>query len=365
MVPLRAEDGQKAPVFRTTWQQTTSRTSTQPVAAAVTSTQSPPAAATRPSGASLSPLEKEAAGLRIFCFAWTPRRSSDEKLMPYVRKLFSACDGHAFFTDEDAPGPPEGFIKISVPSTKRKRKDNLWLYHQNMVGIAPVWTYLFEHGMVENYDWVINAELDHFFVASWAKRCIADHLRVLRMGSRREQESVRGPLMLSWGNVFVFNQKIVLRMKEQWGRLGAPITSNTSRGMGCPELMAGRAHSTGACEQDMGYPGLPDALRPRAAKYGPEGCSQVRRTEKGIDLPFACWQDFPLGGGDKNMVAAIREVALMRGIPNEDMAREHCKKRGPQVEKACLSLYRAVDVPVMHNVKTVAVHKAAQELLLP
>mmetsp|Transcript_41583 Transcript_41583/g.94509 ORF Transcript_41583/g.94509 Transcript_41583/m.94509 type:complete len:172 (-) Transcript_41583:96-611(-) len=170
-------------------------------------------------------------------------------------------------------------------------------------------------------------------------------------------------MMLSWGNVFVFNRKMVSLMQEQWGKLGAAITSEKSKGMGCPELTHGRAHSTGACEQDMAYPVLPDLLRPRAAKYGPEGCSQVRSTEKGVNLPFACWQDFPLGGGDKNMVAALLEVSLMRGLRQSEI-RRHCKKRGAQVEKACTSLYRAVDVPVMHNIKTVALHKAAQELLL-
>jgi len=313
----------------------------------------------------LSPADLEASNLRIFCFAWTPRRKFDEDLMPYSRTLFAACDGHAFFTDDDAPGDPDGFIKVHVPATKRKRSDGMWLYHQNMVGIAPAWAYLFTYGIAEKYDWVINAELDHFFVASRAKRCIVDHLNVLRKGSQAERQSTFGPLMLSWGNVFVFNRKMVMLMKQDWDTLGKAIVDEKSPGLGCPALAGGRANHVGACEQDMAYPGLPAALRSRAMKYGPEGCSQVRTISNGVQLPFACWQDFPLGSSPKQQAAAIEEIALMRGIKSPEAARLHCKTRGSSVEKACMSLYRARDVPVIHNVKTVIVHKAAQEFLLP
>mmetsp|Transcript_89083 Transcript_89083/g.276847 ORF Transcript_89083/g.276847 Transcript_89083/m.276847 type:complete len:500 (+) Transcript_89083:68-1567(+) len=310
--------------------------------------------------------EREAAGLRLFCFAWTPRRRGDELLMPYVRQLFSACDGHAFYTDMDAPGSPEGFIKVALPRTKKKRKDSDWLSHMNMVGLAPAWEHIFANGIEEMYDWIVNAELDHFFVASRARRCIVDHLNILRRGSDRERRSLNGSVMLSWGNVFVFNRKMARQMKQDWGRLGAPITGK-SPGMGCPQLTAARANGVGVCEQDMAYPVLPNALHPHAAKYGPDGCSQTKGSARGVELPLACWQDFPLGDSIQNQQAAFREIALMRGIPNLTMALRHCESRGPRLRKkdVCKRLYRAVGVPVIHNVKSPELHKLARELLLP
>merc|ERR1740121_333348 len=54
--------------------------------------------------------------LTLFCFAWTPRRPLDEVLMKEVRIQFEKCDGHAFFTDVDAPGANESdIIHIAVP----------------------------------------------------------------------------------------------------------------------------------------------------------------------------------------------------------------------------------------------------------
>lgn len=304
----------------------------------------------------------------IFCFAWTPRRPGDERLLPYVRNLFSACDGHMFFTDRNAsykqyPGADDNFVKVDVPRTKQKRSDGGWLTHKNMIGLTPAWTYLLDNGVAEKYDWVLNAELDHFTRPWLVRRNIMQHLELLGKGNSAQRRSTEGPLMLSWGNAFVFNKKMVQAMAQSWAKLAAPITEDIS-GMGCPHFTVGRAKSTGCCEQDMAYPVLPSQLTPKAVKYGPEGCSQTQNFGAGKTLPFACWQDFPLGGSEKDAATTFREIAGMRNMSSSE-ANTYCHTRPKQIVAACQSLYRARDVPIMHNFKDPRLHALAQKLLIP
>jgi len=322
-------------------------------------TPSPPSTAATPARPQSNAPEEPT----IFCFAWTPRRTNDEKLLPYVRKQFEECDGYTFFTDSDSSEEGD-IVRVEVPKTKRSRTDSLWLYHQNMVGLAPAWTYLISEEVYESYDWLINAELDHFFVASRARACIRRHLDILREGSSDERRSVNGPLMLAWGNVFVFSRKFVETMATKWDRLGRPIVEASNPGIGCPMMTLERATSTGSCEQDMAYPGLANMVGSGARKYGPDGCSQFRNSATGKTFPLSCWQDFPIGSDLAGQMNAVREIALMKNV-NRSQIRQHCESRGPQVAAKCEILYRARDVPVMHNFKDAKLHALAQKLLIP
>eukprot|EP00930_Biecheleria_cincta_P001160 TRINITY_DN102323_c0_g1_i1.p1 TRINITY_DN102323_c0_g1~~TRINITY_DN102323_c0_g1_i1.p1 ORF type:complete len:155 (-),score=24.51 TRINITY_DN102323_c0_g1_i1:58-462(-) len=133
--------------------------------------------------------------------------------------------------------------------------------------------------------------------------------------------------------------------------------------MGCPHFTVGRAKSTGCCEQDMAYPVLPSQLNPKAAKYGPEGCSQTQNFGAGKVLPFACWQDFPLGGSEKDAAITFQEIAAMRNMSLSE-AKAYCQSRPENIASACQSLYRARDVPIMHNFKDPKLHALAQKLLI-
>merc|ERR1712061_891835 len=109
-------------------------------------------------------------------------------------------------------------------------------------------------------------------VPSRARRNIERHLEILREGTPFERESLKGPVMLSWGNVFVFNRKMVALMAKQWPALGEPLSwngsidENTPGGIGCPMLTKGRATSRSSCEQYTAYPRLRKHLSPPAIR---------------------------------------------------------------------------------------------------
>ncbi|CAE7687316.1 unnamed protein product, partial [Symbiodinium pilosum] len=157
-------------------------------------------------------LDKQEKQLSIFCFAWTPRRDYDEKMLVETRKQYQKCDGHIFYTDHAAPGKQKeaDFMRVVVPPQSVDRDDDNWLYHRNMVGLMPSWNHLIHSNFVHQHDWFINSELDHFLSPARARETIAEYLRGLRGGSEKEQASLDGPIMLMWGNAFVFNRKFLL-----------------------------------------------------------------------------------------------------------------------------------------------------------
>eukprot|EP00439_Symbiodinium_sp_Y106_P080478 s348_g19.t1 len=132
-------------------------------------------------------IREEASRIRLFCFAWTPFRPSDEAVLQEVRTQFSKCDGHAFFSDRHPHGETDDVIIVKVPEQRVPRTDGQWLYHRNMVGLMPTWTHLLKTGMAEEYDWVLNAELDHFTSPSRCRLGIVSYLENLRSGSGKEQ----------------------------------------------------------------------------------------------------------------------------------------------------------------------------------
>ncbi|CAE7445751.1 unnamed protein product [Symbiodinium natans] len=53
-------------------------------------------------------------GMKLFCFAWSPRRKNDEGMLNEVRKQYRKCDGHLFFTDTESPvkEDEEDFVRV-------------------------------------------------------------------------------------------------------------------------------------------------------------------------------------------------------------------------------------------------------------
>ena len=62
---------------------------------------------------------------------------------------------------------------------------------------------------------------------------------------------------------------------------------------------------------------------------------------------------------------AINEISLLWNFSDPHSAEVHCASRDEEVVKHCKSLFRAKRVPIIHNVKTPALHQLAREKLLP
>lgn len=237
-------------------------------------------------------VREEAAKIRLFCFAWTPFRPGDEAVLAEVTKQYSKCDGHAFFSDRYPQGEErEDVIVVKVPEQRVPRSDGLWLYHRNMVGLMPTWEHMLRKKLLEDYDWVINSELDHFLSPSRARLTIVSYLRTLRKGMSNEQNSIHGPLMLMWGNAFVFNKRMISMMREQWKFLGV-TESGKSIGVGCPQFMRGRQEWPEHCSQDIVYPSLvAGIMRGGVNAYGRPGCGQADATTRNnIRFQLGCWE---------------------------------------------------------------------------
>ncbi|CAJ1340745.1 unnamed protein product, partial [Effrenium voratum] len=229
--------------------------------------------------------------LSLFCFTWTPRRDYDELLLAETRKQYQKCDGHMFYTDHAAPGKQKeaDFMRVIVPKQGLARKDDGWLYHRNMVGLMPSWNHLLHSEFVNQHDWFINSELDHFLSPARAKETILKYLEGLRTGTPEEQASLEGPMMLMWGNAFVFNRKLLLAMKSHWGSLGRVAVSNgpgdQPAAVGCPMFMEDQVEWPQSCSQDVVYPTMAKVILPKLFNVtvgapGSAGCGAAPKNGK-------------------------------------------------------------------------------------
>ncbi|CAE7361975.1 unnamed protein product [Symbiodinium pilosum] len=270
-------------------------------------------------------IREEASRIRLFCFAWTPFRPSDEAVLQEVRTQFSKCDGHAFFSDRQPHGDKSDIIIVDVPEQRVPRTDGQWLYHRNMVGLMPTWAHLLKTGLAEEYDWILNAELDHFTSPSRCRLGIVSYLHNLRSGSSGEQRLAGGPLMLMWGNAFVFNKKMVIMMREQWKFLGKTEKEKTV-GVGCPQFMRGRQEWPEHCSQDIVYPNMLDGvMRGDAEAIGRSGCGQPDAMNgRGVLFQLGCWemQKNPFGMSEEGEMDAIREFAIVQGMKDQREAQK-------------------------------------------
>jgi len=329
-------------------------------------------------GARASRAKEEEDHVSLFCFAWTPRRDYDEKLLVETRKQYQKCDGHMFYTDHAAPGPQkEGdFMRVIVPKQSVTREDDGWLYHRNMVGLMPSWNHLVHSEFVNQHTWFINSELDHFLSPARAKETIAAYLKGLREGTPEEQASADGPMMLMWGNAFVFNRKMVLAIKQHWNVLGRIAQENgpddQATAVGCPMFMENEAEWPQCCSQDVVYPTLAKVILPKLFNVtvgapGSAGCGSPSKNGKQQDFPLGCWELHlnPIDGvKEGGALQAIKELAQMSQFQDERQAKDYCQRHKlAAVRDNCDRFWQGRRVPLIHHLHTVSEQKLARQLL--
>ncbi|OLP87234.1 hypothetical protein AK812_SmicGene31580 [Symbiodinium microadriaticum] len=359
-----------------------------PSAPAPSTQASPPAASVpMPTPAPVPPIEVVSpavidhsadAGMTLFCFAWSPRRKNDEGMLNEVRRQYKKCDGHLFFTDTESPvkEDEEDFVRVQVPKQRVERTHGQWLYHRNMAGLMPSWDHLLRSGIAERFDWLLNSELDHFLSPSRAKETIREYLQGLEDGSKEDKSGLSGPIMLMWGNAFVFNRKFVQALRTNWPQLGRVASSSEGdskqgRAVGCPLFMKNRFEWPDSCSQDIIYPALAMNILPflqqKVAFPGASGCGQPSRNRRGKAYPLGCWemQQNPLNGeSEKGELGAIEVLAKMRTFKDKWEARAYCKASPVEaVQKNCMKFWDGRNAPIIHHLHTVSEHVLARTLL--
>ncbi|CAE7833257.1 unnamed protein product [Symbiodinium sp. CCMP2592] len=247
------------------------------------------------------------------------------------------------------------------------------LYHRNMVGLIPAWSHLLSSGMAEKYDWLINSELDHFLSPSRAKENILEYLRVMEEGSDDDRSGLEGPIMLMWGNAFVFNKRYVQVLKANWANLGrvADSVEEGGRAVGCPMFMKGRVEWPDYCSQDMIYPALAEHVLPplqqKVAFPGASGCGQLAKNRRGQAFPLGCWemQQNPINGQhEEGELTALQELAAIGRLQDSEAAGAYCSRSPIEaVQKNCMKFWDGRKVPVIHHLHTAREQLLARTLL--
>lgn len=281
--------------------------------------------------------------------------------MREVKIQFEQCDGHAFFTDMDSKGPAQAdIVKVKVPKQREPRSSKNWLYHRNMVGLLPSWTYLLTTGMAEKYDWVINSELDHFLIPSRARLRIIEKVKKFRS---KKWES--GPVLMMWGNAFVFNRNLVQMMRLQWPKIGRAANlgdgPEEKEANGCPASMKGKQEWPQHCSQDIFYPEcFNKIIHGRVMIDGKSGCGQSPEC-------FEISSGLNPGDGQNG---TIKELALMQRMSPEE-AQVHwqqipkVKSNPKQFGKYWQWFYNRSSPVLIHHATFPSTHKLARELLVP
>jgi len=324
-------------------------------------------------------VEAEAQGMTLFCFLWTKRTPTEEEQMAEVRQMVSRCDKHIFFTDMDAPpgGGEDDVVRVPIPKQDLEREAGRWLNHRNMVAHLPIWDYLFQQRIPENYDWTVNVELDHYTSPARLRLTIARYLVALRRGTPVDRRNADGELLLFFGNVFAFNRKTVNAMKASWSWLGVPMNQSEDKGRGCPEFMRGRRFMPKQCPQDIVYPDmviggiLRGAAGNKVPFYGRAGCGQPAGsgtlTNRGTLLPMACWEmekNPYWGRSAKGEKLAIEQMARTQYMRSGEEARLFYQNDSKHA-KLWELWWSGHDVPIIHHVKHPEALRLARELLRP
>eukprot|EP00928_Gymnodinium_smaydae_P090155 TRINITY_DN739_c0_g1_i2.p1 TRINITY_DN739_c0_g1~~TRINITY_DN739_c0_g1_i2.p1 ORF type:complete len:302 (-),score=43.37 TRINITY_DN739_c0_g1_i2:36-941(-) len=150
--------------------------------------------------------------------------------------------------------------------------------------------------------------------ASLVRQGIAGYLQNLWDGTLDEKRHVGMPMMLMWGNAFLFNSEMVQEMRRQWHFLGKTMPADVDSS-GCPDWMEGHSFWPDDCAQDIVYPTMVMVMNPPVGAYGESGCGKNATNLAGKRYPLACYQmsENPLGGAlEKPELALIKEIALRR-----------------------------------------------------
>ncbi|CAJ1394042.1 unnamed protein product [Effrenium voratum] len=218
-----------------------------------------------------------------------------------------------------------------------------------MVGLMPTWQHLLQSPEVEKYDWLLNLEFDHLLRVRQLRLSIATYLARL---SSEAKAAETDPLLLMFGNAFLFNRGMVKDMKRQWSSLGRTAPPGHSAS-GCPMFMEGHFEWPQSCSQDIVYPTLVTLMSPPVGAFGAPGCGQP----PGDQLPLACFefQRQPVHDTGLDQLSLVKEVAaLARGLDAS----------AAESSNATAALLRgAKDVPLFHHFSDPAARRAAVELL--
>lgn len=278
---------------------------------------------------------------------------------------FLDCDGYTFFTDKGSTAwtsHNRDVIRVDVPEQTVKRSAPQWLYHRNMVGVLPCWTYLLYEVDLTPYHWVVHLELDHFVHPARLKMTIWQYIHLLKGGSEAEQKSTNEAMMLMFGNAFLFNRKMIREMYRQWDTLGK-AADDTTEANGCPEFMRGGSEWPQHCSQDIVYPVMVDVMKPRVASHGRSGCGQFDATNgKGKPFPPGCWemQKNPFGMTVGAELDAISEMAKVQKMGKLELREGY---KGTEQEKNWELWWHSQGVPIIHHVSYPGVHKLARDML--
>lgn len=285
-------------------------------------------------------------GLKIFCFAWTTWKPQDVALLQEVRHAFKQCDSYRIFSDRQPfAGQEADVVAVHVSQQHKGREDEKWLYHRNMAGLMPSWSHLLQEDVSANYDWLVNVEFDHFLLTQKLRRSIASYMLLLQQGHPEQRQAAKGPLMLMFGNAFLFNRMMVSEMKRQWPRLGETAPSG-HEASGCPTFMQDRFEWPLACSQDIAYPNLVAVMNPQVPAYGSSGCGQ-----KPEDFPLTCFE-------------LERQPVQELGLDQLGLVRTLAESFSNRSGSSWSAVLRtAQDVPLFHHLSDPNARKLARELL--
>jgi hypothetical protein len=309
---------------------------------------------------------------KLFCFAWTNGSPGELEMLPEVEKQLAKCDGYAFYTDKDAPSALDGvknLVRVDVPSQlemtladptpskgMKNRNGDHWLYHKNMAGLMPTWTHLLQSwgSKVDSYDWILNTELDHYMRANEVKLTIASW-----MDQEKGEVDDSKPLMLNFGNAFLFNKGMVKEMKSKWSELNQITQSGNA--VGCPTLFT---RTDTSCEQDTMYPKLAQHLNVK--QLGSSGCGKTPKDHQNQgSLRLPCW--------DFGQVSALRKPEMQKDFLSkiaENEAEVHREKpsfsrmdRRQEDTETWEQFTPDKHIAIIHHVSDVSVHQFAANVL--
>jgi len=306
---------------------------------------------------------------KLFCFAWTTYTQQDEGLIEEVRKQFSKCDGHKFFTDTESGAPSHASDVVMIRDLRqtKPRSDPQWMEGHNMVGLWPAWNYILMSDLVGKYDWYINLQMDHFLMPNKARQTIADWLHMAE-GAKVGETQVDKPVMLTWGNTFLFNKKMVHLMQSKWDILGNVADESQGEAIGCPSFYQESTGTTAwpACPQDKVYPFMATYLNADVQSIGSSSCGELVKYKGGEELPEACLEMSMGSFRPSQILAAIKELSQMELQGNWDDALKQCKAspfKEFHDQTLCARLYKGTKVPVLHNLYTADEFGLARSIL--
>lgn len=293
----------------------------------------------------------EAKDIKLFCFAWITNRSKELAVLPDMKDQLAGCDGHAIFGHEGTNHPDV----IEVPEARSHTIGH------DMVHLIPTWTHLLKNVKnLDEHDWILNIEWDHLVRPSKVRLNIARDLGVLQRGTESEQASMEEPMMLMWGNSFLFNRRLVQEMRRQWPSLSKTIAT-TGENNGCPEWHDDHKEP-GRCAQDISYPQMlehverglqQDNRNTHVRGYGRPGCSQIAKSDLGEEFHLACF-NMPTGGSQRSKEfnpTVSNQLEVIKAIQRGEPYRDHG------------SDYDLKDVPILHKVYDPSVHELGRKLL--